>query len=91
MLDHSIHKTIFCCFKSYKNKKNSACYFVSDLVLHRAYTKRKHVGHLITPWESSVKSMKKEMQVDNNLWNLFIRTLSPPLNTYKSFAKYESQ
>ena len=27
--------------------------FVSDLVLHRAYTKCKHVGHLITPWESS--------------------------------------
>ena len=35
--------------------------------------------------------MKKEMQVDYNIWNLFIRTLSPPLNTYKSFAKYESQ
>ena len=27
--------------------------FVSDLVLHKAYTKYKHVGHLITPWESS--------------------------------------
>ena len=27
--------------------------FLSDLVLHRAYTKCKHVGHLITPWESS--------------------------------------
>ena len=38
------------------SKQNSACYtgdFVSDLVLHRAYTKCKHVGHLITPWESS--------------------------------------
>ena len=38
------------------SKKNSACYtrrLVSDLVLHRAYTKCKHVGHLITPWESS--------------------------------------
>jgi hypothetical protein len=35
--------------------------------------------------------MKKEMQADNNLWNLFIRTLSPPLNTYKSFAKYGYQ
>jgi hypothetical protein len=35
--------------------------------------------------------MKKEMPVDYNLWNLFIKTLSPPLNTYKSFAEYENQ
>ena len=27
--------------------------FVSDSVLHRANTKCKHVGHLITPWESA--------------------------------------
>ena len=26
---------------------------------------------------------EKRMQVDYNLWNLFIRTISPPLNTYK--------
>ena len=63
--------------------------FVSDLVLHKAYTKYKHVGHLITPWESS-EVHEKEMQVDNNLWNLFIRTLSPPLNTYKSFANMKN-
>ena len=73
---------------------NSACYtrdFVSDLVLHKAYTKCKHVGHLITPWESYEVHEKIYMQADNNIWNLFIRTLSPPLNTYESFAKYESQ
>ena len=37
--------------------------FVSDLVLHRAYTKCKHVGHLITPWESSeVNTAKKRVE-----------------------------
>ena len=36
------------------SKKNSACYTRRlDLVLHRAYTKYKHVGQGITPWESS--------------------------------------
>ena len=54
VLDHSIHKTIFCCFKSYKKTVLVILGdFVSDLVLHRAYTKCKHVGHLTTPWESS--------------------------------------
>ena len=34
---------------------------LSDLVLHRAYTKCKHVGHLITPWASSEVDEKRNV------------------------------
>ena len=34
---------------------------LSDLVLYRAYTKCKHIGHLITPWESSEVHEKRNV------------------------------
>ena len=46
-------------------------------------------GHLITPWASS--EVHEEMPVNYKLWNLFIKTLSPPLNTYKRFAECARQ
>ena len=58
MLDIRYIKLFCAVLKVTKTSKNKTVLvtlgdFVSDLILYRAYTKCKHVGHLITPWESS--------------------------------------